>query len=230
MMREHHLPVARTARYYTLGDPRADVQEVWVVCHGYGQLAARFLRHFTPLDDGRRLIVAPEALSRFYVELGGAGGDGRRSHAHMPVGASWMTREDRLSEIDDYIRYLDTLAAQLFQEIPRDAVRVVVLGFSQGVATVCRWIARGSVRADRLILWGGLVPPDLDLEADGAALRAVDLVTVRGDRDTLVSATAHAEQGERLTRHGVPFRAVTYPGGHRIDADVLQQLATASVG
>ena len=42
-MQEHHLSVERTARYYTLGSldgPR----DVWFVCHGYGQLAARFLK------------------------------------------------------------------------------------------------------------------------------------------------------------------------------------------
>lgn len=58
-MQEHRIAVARTARYFTLG--RAE-REVWFVLHGYGQLADRFLRHFDPIDDGTRLIVAPEGL------------------------------------------------------------------------------------------------------------------------------------------------------------------------
>src|ERR671933_2286542 len=110
MMREHHLTVTRTARYVTLGDVHDSLRQVWFVCHGYGQLAARFLRHFEDLNDGHRLIVAPEALSRFYVESG----PGTR-HADVPVGATWMTREDRLSEIADYVSYLDGLYAQLFR-------------------------------------------------------------------------------------------------------------------
>src|SRR5206468_3354730 len=74
-------------------------------------------------------------------------------------GASWMTREDRLHEIDDYVRYLDAVHAQ----VASGKARVTALGFSQGTATACRWAAFGSARIDRLIVWGGEVPPDLDL-------------------------------------------------------------------
>ncbi|MFL5521990.1 MAG: hypothetical protein ACJ8B6_13695, partial [Gemmatimonadales bacterium] len=56
----HALIVPRTARYYTLGPTHGFPRELWFVCHGYGQLAGRFLRQFAPLDDGTRLIVAPE--------------------------------------------------------------------------------------------------------------------------------------------------------------------------
>lgn len=214
-MREHHIPVARTARYYTLGDPASEPRELWYVCHGYGQLAARFLRRFGALDDGSRLIVAPEALSRFYIERPG------RTHAHTPVGASWMTREDRLSEIDDYIRFLDSLHAQISEPLTRSHVRTTVLGFSQGVATVCRWVANGSVRPDRLILWGGLVPPDLDLEAHAGIFHRLELLSVAGDSDPHVLPAAIANQRDRLARHGIAAREVIYEGGHDIRADLL---------
>ena len=46
MRREHHLPVSRTARYFTIGDRTQALRELWFVCHGYGQLAGRFIRHF----------------------------------------------------------------------------------------------------------------------------------------------------------------------------------------
>ena len=39
---EHRIQVRRSARYYTMGDA-GSAQELWLVCHGYGQLAARFL-------------------------------------------------------------------------------------------------------------------------------------------------------------------------------------------
>ena len=44
------------------------VREVWFVLHGFGQLSPYFIRHFGVLADGTRLIVAPEALNRFYLE------------------------------------------------------------------------------------------------------------------------------------------------------------------
>lgn len=217
-IREHHIPVSRTARYCTLGAPLGQPRELWYVCHGYGQLAARFLRRFTSLNDGSRLIVAPEALSRFYLERPG------RTHAHSPIGASWMTREDRLSEIDDYIRFLDALHVQLSQPLSSAGTRITVLGFSQGVATACRWVARGSVRTDRLILWGGLVPPDLDIEAHAPVLRALELVVVAGDSDPHLSTASLTEQQSRLAQHGITARHVNYRGGHDIPADALALL------
>lgn len=214
-LREHHIPVSRTARYYTLGDPASGARELWYVLHGYAQLGARFLRRFSTLDDGSRLIVAPEALSRFYVERTG------RSHAQAPIGASWMTREDRLSEIDDYIRYLDALHAQIIQPLAGSHPRMTVLGFSQGAATAARWIERGSARADRLILWGGLLPPDLDLDTRGDGFRSLELIVAAGDSDAHLPPSALAEQRERLAKHGLEAREVLYPGGHEISAGAL---------
>ncbi len=66
-MQEHHIGVTRSARYFTLGDSSRGVGEVWFACHGYGQLARRFLEKLRVLDDGRRYLVAPEGLSRFYL-------------------------------------------------------------------------------------------------------------------------------------------------------------------
>src|SRR2546427_10238453 len=136
-LQEHHLSVARTARYFTLGEISPGVREVWFVCHGYGQLAGRFLRHFEPLADGTRLLVAPEALSRFYLE--GTTGPARERKG----GATWMTSEDRLSEIDDYVRYLDALHAEGFARVERGAVTRPLLGFSQAPATACRGSGTG---------------------------------------------------------------------------------------
>ena len=149
MRREHHLPVSRTARYFTTGEPHAGVRELWFVCHGYGQLAGRFIRHFEAIAAPERLIVAPEALSRFYVETPG------KTHADTHVGASWMTREDRLSDIEDYVEYLDALHAHISEPARRRArPAFTALGFSQGVATVARWLERTKVHVDRALFWG----------------------------------------------------------------------------
>jgi predicted esterase len=232
MMREHHFPVGRTARFYTLGDAQRGPSEIWFVLHGYGQLASRFLHHFQVLNDGRRLIVAPEALSRFYLDQATA------SHTHSAVGASWMTREDRLSEIDDYIEYLDALADQIRRDVGGKLPRVVALGFSQGVATVCRWVTKGQVVTDRLIVWGGLVPHDLDLEtlkSPAASARrenasGPDITIVVGSDDGLVPAASVAEQAERLARASISARTVSFAGGHRLDDETLTALAAAPAG
>ena len=219
MIREHHLPVTRTARYFALGPASGAPTQLWIVCHGYGQLAARFLRHFEVIDDGTRVIVAPEGLSRFYLDESGG------SHADSRVGATWMTREDRLSEIDDYIGYLDALADQLARDYDLAATKVIALGFSQGVATVCRWVERGRARVHELVLWAGSVPPDLDLARPAHPLRELHPILVVGDTDAY-AAPATIEAHHRLLRDkGITFDAITFAGGHRLDYDTLRAIS-----
>ena len=219
-MEEHHVTVRRSARYYTLGATDAGVAEVWIVCHGFAQLAGRFMRHFTALDDGSRLIVAPEALNRFYVEAvpGVHGPDSK-------VGATWMTREDRLHEIEDYVAYLDTLADAIFARIDRSRVQLAVLGFSQGVATVARWVVQGRTRPDHLILWASPLPPEIDRGAGVEALAKVPRISVVvGERDADAQRALPRER-ERMNELGLDYSLVVFDGGHTLDADTLLRLA-----
>jgi predicted esterase len=220
-VRECHIAVPRTARYFTIGEPGPAVREVWFACHGYGQLAARFVGHFSDLDDGTRLVVAPEALSRFYL------GDAAGPHGpEARVGATWMTREDRLREIDDYVGYLDALYAQTLASLNGAPVRITVLGFSQGTATVSRWLTRGAATAHRLILWGGFLPADMDVGSCASRLRALGLTVVLGTRDEFVRPEAITAARATLERHTVPYQLLTFDGGHRLDAAILRALAT----
>ncbi|MCH8276319.1 MAG: hypothetical protein IIA50_02090 [Bacteroidetes bacterium] len=134
----------RTARYFEIGDLDSPVDDLWFVLHGYGQSAREFAEPFNDYAAEGRLIVLPEALSRFYV-----------SHEGPVIGACWMTKEDRKSEIRDYIRYLNALYQEVTGVSGVRNTRLTVLGFSQGTATATRWLASGDVTADRLILWGG---------------------------------------------------------------------------
>jgi len=220
---ERWLEVVRTARYWVLGEEVAEPAEVWFVLHGYQQLARRFLARFEALADGTRVIVAPEALSRFYKDQAPG-----RHGPQSPVGATWMTREDRQHEIADYVRYLDRLADTLLQRTA-PAPRVTVLGFSQGVATAARWTALGRVRADRLILWGDWLPPDLDPGATRRAWAGSEVVLVRGDRDPVVAdARERDAEAARIREAGLAVRHVGYQGGHDIDAAVLGGLTRGS--
>ena len=205
-MQEHNITTPRTARYFTLGTPER-ANEVWFVCHGYGQLAARFLDRFRAVQSPERCIVAPEALSRFYLS---------ENPAERRVGASWMTKEDRLREIDDYVRYLDAVYAQIS---PANK-HVTALGFSQGTATVCRWAALGASRVDRVILWGGEVPPDLDLKR----LRVPKLTLVYGTRDEFFTPKVVAANEARLRDHGIRYELISFEGGHAIDVETLKRL------
>ncbi len=207
-MREHHLHVVRTARYHTLGDP-STAAAIWVVVHGYGQLARFFLNKFKGLEDGL-LIAAPEGLSRFYLD-----------DAHQRVGATWMTREDREREIDDHIHYLDLLVQELLRSTgPRP---VHALGFSQGVATVSRWSIAGHTSLTRLVLWGGSLPPDIDTGAMQRWTRSrVDVV--QGMNDDIVPASVAEQTIQRLSSAGIVHQLHQHRAGHALDPLLIGRL------
>jgi predicted esterase len=217
--RHEDLVTRRRARCAVRGpaDPRA-ARELWILLHGYGQLAAPFLDGCRALDDGTRLLVAPEALSRFYDAASATD-----RHAEAAVGASWMTREDRLREIEDQLDWLtlahDTFAARLPPGTP-----VTVLGFSQGATAASRWVASGRVRPDRLVLWGASVAPELALGPEGA-LRGPRTTIVIGERDRFVPAERVRAEEARLEAAGFPHRLVSFSGGHRLDDATLRAIA-----
>ena len=168
----------------------------------------------------------PEALSRFYVD----GESGR----YQRVGATWMTREDRETDIADVTRYLDdvVVAACARADVDPHTVPLTAFGFSQGTATVTRWLAlsplaqRRRQRAERLILWGGGLPHDLDLAAH-PWLAETDLTIVAGDRDEIATPGRVIQQEARLKQAGVAVRVVEFSGGHRLNDRVLRDLSDA---
>jgi predicted esterase len=213
-MNEHHLSVRRTARFYSLGNP--DAAELWIVCHGYAQLARYFLRSFTPLDDGTRYVVAPEALNRYYYEIA----PGVHT-AEARIAATWMTREDREHEIDDYVAYLDTLTAHITRNRTR---RIIALGFSQGAATVGRWVARGTAHIDHVILWASPLPPELAPSSE--LLRGARLTIAVGESDAQIPSGEIERQDQRLRSAGMDYELVRYAGGHRIEPETLTGIAS----
>lgn len=219
---ERHLSVTRTARYQQLGEVSAATRQLWLVAHGYGQLAEYFIRHFAPLhaaDPAGTVVVAPEALSRFYL----AGTGGR-------VGASWMTRADRLAEIADQTHYLSQLLNYLLADCPV-GVRLTVLGFSQGTATVSRWLTQdaGCWRPHQLVLWAGDFPADID-EAAYPLLRGLPVTLVSGDRDEYVGLERLAQQAAMLQQRGATVTTRSFAGGHALDAALLRQLHATAAG
>jgi predicted esterase len=215
---EHHMTVPRTARYYTLGVAGPETRAVWIVAHGYGHLAAEFIARFAPVDDGAHLIVAPEALNRYYHDT--------RPGASQTsaVGATWMTKEDRSSELTDQITYLDTLYGTIFRDVARDSVRVTALGFSQGATAVARWLSHTQLPIDRAIFWAGAVPEDVPLGAD-SALRRAEVVFVLGSRDEYATAERTARQTAAFKAADKSFALIEFEGGHRLDDHVLRTLA-----
>lgn len=209
---ERRITVPRSARYYVRGHAEPP-RQLWLACHGYGQLAADFIADFAVLPPDVR-VVAPEGLNRYYVDVG------NNPHGpDSPVAATWMTRTDRLAEIEDYVRYLDLVYDEAIATA--GAAPVTALGFSQGVATVARWAARTSRRLDRLVLWAAGLPPELTPSADRFA--GATIVLAAGTRDRWFDPERAAAA---LRTANLDPRILRFDGGHRLDDDTLRELAS----
>jgi predicted esterase len=213
-MQEHHLSVTRTARYFTLGSLDTTTRQVWFVLHGYGQLAQFFIRKFEVLNDGQTFIVAPEALSRFYLE----GVTGR-------VGASWMTREERPQEIADYVAYLNQLYDTVLEGQDLSNLQINILGFSQGNATVLRWLNNDWVRCDRLVIWAGFFANGIADVIDPIKLANVPTTLAYGTQDEYLVQIDLEKYGADIQAAIPHLQIVTFEGKHTVDAETLKRIA-----
>lgn len=214
---EHTIEVPRTARYHLLGAASPPGTELWIVLHGFGQLAGDFVEYFSVLDDGRHVVAAPEALNRYYTQPVSV------PSADRHVGATWMTKEFRDAEIGDYVRYLDMVHAELTAKYrPR---RTVLVGFSQGGATAARWALQGATRFHSVVLWGATLPPDIDLASVKERLHGASLRIVIGRTDQYITPAAVAAERLRLDTAGIPYGLLEYDAGHSIKRAVLTRLA-----
>ena len=211
MYQTHHIPVTRTARFVSLGDRNANIKEVWFVLHGYGQLAEDFIKDFEALQDPERFIVAPEGLSRFYMQRG------------KKVGACWMTRECRENEISDYLAYLNQVALFVYDMLGR-RVPTTVLGFSQGATTASRWVTLGRLPASRLILWAGDIARDLDVSSFRMSLNRLNPLFVVGSKDEFITPERLQEEQAWMDEHKIEYELITFDGGHVIDSNVLRTI------
>lgn len=205
------------ARYFKIGEIDAHTKQVWFVLHGYGQLAKYFLQKFNILLEQNVCVVAPEGLSKFYLEDAVT----RSQTGSTRVGATWMTRENRLTEIDNYLQYLNKvyeIEMQGHKHIP-----VTIVGFSQGAATASRWVLSGTPFS-KLILWAGIFPDDMDFEKGKEILKGKDVRMVYGTNDIFLTEQRITEMKLLAAKTGVLSEPQTFDGGHQIDERTLLKL------
>ena len=209
---EEHIKVEKTFRYFSYGNPKK-AKYLWVILHGYGQLPAFFIRKFHSLNPDEHFVIAPEGMHRFYLE----GTSGR-------VGASWMTKESRLTDIEDNNRFLNALSKHILSNYNFD--KKILLGFSQGGATACRWHEMGNFKASIFILWASVFPPDLELPKKNNAFINSKNIFVIGDDDPYYNKEKIQEVKADLTNSNINFSSLEYKGGHNINTEALEKLIT----
>jgi predicted esterase len=209
--KEKHISVEISAPYYTLNEPGKHTKKVWFVCHGYGQLSRYFLRKFEVLDDSNFLIF-PQGLHKFYLE------------GHKRVGASWMTKEDRLTDIENQHQYLKTVWDDATREIDLTNIEINFMGFSQGVATIARHVTHFKPNISKLIIWAGTFPPELS-ETDYSFLNNTAVRAFMGDQDEFFNQEYIDSQFHNLqSLFGDRLKTKLFQGKHEVISELLLDL------
>jgi len=196
------------ATYYREGNGK----KLLYVLHGYGQLAKFFIRKFQPAKERDYTILAPEGQHYFYLD----GTSGR-------VGASWMTKQNREQDIQNYIAYLDAVHAELTAEKQWD--EIVVLGFSQGVATAFRWLAHSDIKPSKFLICSGLVPPDVDLQIKKTIFDPIKMTYFSGVNDPYRTEDSVKEFYDAVASSKLDMELVNFDGVHEVFVEgVLERL------
>lgn len=209
---EKHIKIFKTARYYSLGELNEQTKNVWIVLHGHKQLADDFINTFSELAQNGYYIMAPEGLSKFYLK--GYYGE---------IGASWMTKVDRQNEINDYVGYLDRLYdEEILNKHVKSNFKVTALGFSQGAATLSRWLALGESRIDKAIFWCGTLAQDIDYSIK-SGLHSTGLHIVCSDNDQYIPLEQINKQTELIKKNGLNPKTYMFHGTHEINMKLLKE-------
>lgn len=184
-------------------------------------MANYFIKNFQLLDNNKNYVIAPEGLNKFY-----------KSGISNRVGATWMTSEDRLNDISDYVKYLNQLYFELLKDVEdriktKDIMKklsINILGFSQGAATVCRWISDRKVTFDRLILWAGKFPPDMDFNKNKDILQKAKIYLVYGNKDDFFKKNTLEIYLSELKKNLIFTEIIRFNGGHEITDQALKKI------
>lgn len=189
-----------------------DPSVVVVGFHGYMENADIQMDRLVSLPGSDRwTLVSGQGLHRFY-----------RGRSEEVV-AGWMTRQDRDDMISDNIDYVD----RIVEMVAAPGARMIMAGFSQGVAMAFRGAVRGRRRAEGVIAVGGDIPPELLTDA---ACEFPATLLMRGERDQWYSAAKLEADVTALRERGVSARSLVYAAAHEWTPDVSAAASTFIAG
>lgn len=217
MSSHYKIRTEKTGHFFTHGTITEQTETVWICLHGYGELGKYFIRHFEFLDPVKNIIIVPEGLNRYYTD-----------DQHQRLAANWMTREDRLDEIADYILFLEALRSKLSWD-KNPNLKIIYFGFSQGVTTLIRWLFTIQQRADYILMWAGGIPDDIVYEHSFSYFEKINAHYFIGDKDRYLHSESMINMKRLLEETGMHAEIHTFEGEHRIDDEVLKSWVLKSL-
>jgi len=208
------ISIPKTHKYSQLGEFSEKTNTVWIVLHGYGMLSEFFIKKFECILNDSTVVIAPEGSNRFYLE-----------NNYYRVGASWMTKLDKEKDIEDNISFIQTLYSNAVDEIGHTNFKLNTLGFSQGGATLVRWIMSNSITIDSLILWGSDIPKDCLTSEKKSRWSSIDVKLVIGNQDEYINEENKQKVIDLINSYELKYKLVEYEGSHKIIEKELEKIA-----
>ena len=158
--------------YTTLNSLTSKTKNVIFACHGMGYLSRYFLKYFKGLNSDDNYIIIPQAQSKYYIAP-------KMKH----VGASWLTKENTLKEMENIISYFDNVLSN--EKI--ENLNFIFLGYSQGVSVAMRYLAKRKIIVSKLILMSGGIPKELTPKDFKYLKNKAVIYYVYGDKDEYIT-------------------------------------------
>jgi len=198
--------------YSTLNTLSRKTKNIWIVFHGIGYLSRYFINFFDELNSDENYIIAPQAPSKYYL-------NGKYTH----VGASWLTKENTASEIENVLNSIDSVIAE--EKLPED-LNLVVFGFSQGVSIAARWVAKRKVNCHHLVLYAGGLPNELEAK-DFYFLQEnkTEISVIVGDKDEYLTPERMVSEDKRIEElfQGTANKVI-FEGGHVVKKEIVNDI------
>lgn len=212
MVIEKEVSYTTTNTYSTLNTFTDKTKNVWIVFHGMGYLSKYFVKHFEKLNAEENFIIAPQAPSKYYQD---------KKFKH--VGASWLTRENTLSETENVLNYID---AVFEKELSGKLPKLFVMGYSQGVSIALRWVASRKINCNKLILHSGGIPKELKASDFEFLQSSCSVISIYGNKDPFINE-------ERLKQESIKgvelfqdrIKVEVFNGVHEVNEDFLLSIS-----
>lgn len=209
---KHTFKVEKTAHYTTYGELTDSTKYFWFLLHGSHMLSEQMVYKFAGFNPKEHFIVSPEGLSRFYLK--GFSGD---------VVATWMTKQDRLIEINDFTLYLSNLYTEYYNQLP-PSCKKIILGFSQGGTSAFSWLHRSKIEFDEFVGYSTWIPEDIDFAESKSSFESKQIIYTIGKEDEYMTEERMAYLKEVVKKNGFDITYELYNGTHRISKEQLNNI------
>ncbi|TMM56977.1 esterase [Maribacter algarum] len=209
---EKQVTYQTTNTYETLNRFTKKTKNIWVVLHGIGYLSKYFIRYFDELNPDENYIIAPQAPAKYYLK-----------NEYKYVGASWLTKENRVLETNNVLAYLDAVYAA--EEFPADC-NLIIFGFSQGVSIATRWIASRKIQCSKMILYAGGIPKELTPENfTFLNYQETGVTVIVGDKDQYLTGEVMKYETARIKElfRGKAKQKI-FKGGHEVKKEIINEI------